>query len=190
MSEFRTTISPSSLVCSVFRPKSMIWLVEYRGLSKGGFRFPVVGSRLAEDAQYRDFTFNALMYDVLDHVVIDASGTGLVDLRGEKRRFRPQNVSDDPFTRAEVILRATKFVLRWCVGESLDLTSVDLDPLKTWIARLPSALCRMLTPAQWNGLTSKYQRTIQASLEHQREFAATLPEPGRELIETLIGGAR
>lgn len=190
MSEFRTRVSSSSLVCSVVRPKSTSWLIEYRGLSQGGFRFPVVGSRLDEDARYRDFAFNALMYDVLDHVVIDASGTGLDDLLGDKRRFTPRNFSTDPYTQAEVVLRAAKFVLRWCAGESLDLTSVDLEPLKTWITTLPPTLCQMLTPAQWNGLTSKYHQVVLASEQHQREFATTLPEPGRALLETLIGGVR
>ncbi|MEV6875291.1 hypothetical protein [Amycolatopsis sp. NPDC051128] len=190
MSEFRTTITPSSLVCSVVRPKSNSRLIEYRGLSKGGFHFPVVGSRLAEDAEYRDFAFNALMYDVLGHIVIDSSGTGLDDLLGQKRRFTPQNVSTDPFTQAEVVLRAAKFALRWCEGSPLNLASVDLAPLKTWIAALPPALCQMLTRAQLNGLKTMYHRTIRASPQHQREFAARLPEPGRKLIETLIGGAR
>jgi poly(A) polymerase len=190
MSEFRTTISPSTLVCSVIQPRSGIRIIEYRGLSQGGFRFPVVGSRLAEDAQYRDFAFNALLYDVLEHQVIDASGTGLDDLLGERRRFTPQNVSKDPYVQAEIVLRAAKFVLRWCDGPALDLASLDLEPLRRWIATLPPTLCRTLTHTQWNGLRSKYGGTVRASRQHQQEFAATLPEPGRELIEALIRGAR
>jgi hypothetical protein len=88
------------------------------------------------------------------------------------------------------VLRAAKFVLRWCDGPTLDVASLNLEPLRSWIATLPPTLCRMLTHAQWNGLKSKYRRTVLASRQHQHEFAAKLPEPGRELIEALIRGAR
>lgn len=184
MSEFRTTITPESLVCAVVPPRSKTRLIEYRGLTQGGFLFPAVGSRLTEDARYRDFSFNALLYDVLDHVVLDASGTGIDDLLGETRRFNPQNVSKDPLKQAMIVLRAAKFALRWCDGAALDLT-----PLHTWIATFPPEFCQTLTRAQWNGLTSAYRRAVDAPRQRQREFAATLPEPGRELIETLIGRA-
>jgi poly(A) polymerase len=40
MSEFRTTVCPSSLVCSVLQPRSTSRLIEYRGLSKGDSASP------------------------------------------------------------------------------------------------------------------------------------------------------
>jgi hypothetical protein len=50
MAECVTTVSPDSLVCSVKARSSDKPLIEYRGLSRGGFRFAAVGSSLAEDA--------------------------------------------------------------------------------------------------------------------------------------------
>jgi len=190
MAELRTTVTPTSLVCSVVDPRSARRLIEYRGLSKGGFSFPVVGSQLAEDADYRDFAFNALLYDVLDDVVFDPSGKGLADLLGEKRRFTPHNVSTDPFTQAETIVRAGKLALRWANGARLTAAPLDLEPLTTWISALPRNLCQMLTAAHWNGLRSVYRRAIHAPLQRQQEFAASLPQPGKELIEILIGEVR
>ncbi|GAA3535688.1 hypothetical protein GCM10022419_014170 [Nonomuraea rosea] len=193
MSEWRTTVTPSSLVCSVLPPKSdksNNRLIEYRGLSKGGFKFPVVGSQLSEDAQYRDFAFNALLYDILDHQIMDPSGMGLDDLLGKERRFTPLNVSDDPFTQAAVIARAAKFALRWREDNPSGVVSLDLDPLKAWIVALPSALCSMLSSSQWRTLRNAYQRSIHATVQQQHEFAAMLPQPGCDLLDILIGGAK
>jgi poly(A) polymerase len=181
MSEYRTTITPESLVCAVVPPKSKTRLIEYRGLHQGGFRFPAVGSRLAEDARYRDFSFNALLYDTLKHEVFDACGTGLTDLLGETRRFVPQDVSEDPLKQAMIVLRAAKFALRWRDNTPLDLTS-----LHSWIGTLPPDFCQTLTPAHWNGLRSAYKRTIHDPPQRLQDFAAHLPQAGRELIETLI----
>jgi hypothetical protein len=183
MSEARTTITPGSLVCAAMPPGSTTRLFEYRGLTKGGFRFPAVGSTIAEDARHRDFSFNALLYDVLDHQVVDASGTGLDDLLGERRRFVPQSVHDKPLAQALIIVRAAKFALRWDMP-------LDLTPLRSWIAGLSPTLCLSLTSSEWNGLRTAYRRTISAPQEQQAKFAATLPEPGRELLTTLMGPAR
>jgi poly(A) polymerase len=185
MSEFRTTVTPNSLVCAVVSPWSRTRLIEYRGLSRGGFNFPAVGSSLVEDAGHRDFSFNALLYDVLDHVILDASGTGIRDLLADERRFSPLNLSSDPLTRAMILIRAVKFVMRW-----RGTVPLDLAPLHSWIAILPADFCRQLTRADWSGLTSAYRRATQATSDVQREFAAALPEPGRELVETLIGRIR
>lgn len=190
MSEFRTTVNPSSLVCAVTGLKPSSRLFEYRGLSRGGFYFPVVGSRLADDSRHRDFAFNALLYDIQYHELLDPSGTGLADLLGEKRRFTPLRAVTDPQACATVVVRAAKFALRWCDGQSEDQPPLDLELLRSWISTLPADLCQRLTRAQWNGLRSRYQRTVDASPQRQHEFAASLPEPGRGLIETFIGGAR
>lgn len=185
MTEFRRTITPNSLVCALVPPRSNERLIEYRGLYRGGFRFPAVGSGITEDSAMRDFSFNALLYDVLDHLVLDGCGTGVRDLRDAKRRFAPLNPSDDPLTRAFIVVRAMKFALRWRENIPLDLT-----PLHDWVAGLPTDLCQRLSRGDWNGLTSAYRRMTEASKELQQEFASTLPEPGRELIETLIGRIR
>lgn len=190
MSEFRTPINPSSLVCAVVGPKPTTRLFEYRGLSRGGFHFPVVGSRLMDDAQHRDFAFNALLYDIFNHEIFDPSGTGLTDLRCEKRRFTPLRVSIDPEVCATVIARAAKLALRWYDSGSQGQLSLDLEPFQVWISTLPADLFQALTRAQWNGLRSRYKRTVKASQQHQHQFAVSLPEPGRGLIERLIGGVR
>ncbi|NAS20135.1 hypothetical protein GT755_00385 [Herbidospora sp. NEAU-GS84] len=190
MSECQVTVNPSSLVCSVLPPKRKTRLIEYRGLSKGGFKFPAVGSRLSEDAQYRDFAFNALLYDALDHQIMDPSGTGLDDLLGKERRFTPLNVSDDPLTQAMVIVRAAKFALRWREDDPSGVVTFDLEPLKARIAALPPMLGRMLSSSEWRGLRNAYRRSVRATTQQQREFAAMLPQPGRDLLNTLIGDAR
>ncbi|MET0134571.1 MAG: hypothetical protein ABW215_13390 [Kibdelosporangium sp.] len=183
MSECRTTISPDSLVCAVTPPGSRDRLIEYRGLNRAGFRFPVVGSGLAEDARHRDFSFNALLYDALDHIVLDTSGSGLADLLGAELRFSPQCVSTDPMTQAFIVVRAAKFAVRW---RDKDL---DLEPLHDWIARLSRDLCRDFTDEEWTKLGKAYRKTVVGPEQAQLEFAADLPEPGRELIEKLIGRA-
>lgn len=183
MSEFRMTVTPDSLVCAVVPPGTTTRLIEYRGLTQGGFAFPAVGSSLAEDAQYRDFSFNSLMYDVLDHRVLDPTGAGLEDLLGKVRRFVPSNVSPLPRTQAAIIVRAAKFALRW--GPQL---AVDFAPLHIWIQNLPTDLCQMLSEADWSGLTSEFARSVAgASADWQVGFANSLPEPGRKFVSTLIG---
>jgi poly(A) polymerase len=182
MSEFRTTITPRSLVCAVIPPRSNARLIEYRGLSRGGFRFPAVGSRLAEDARHRDFRFNALLYDVLNHTVLDPLGTGLADLRGEPRCFHPMSRPTDPYGQAMILLRAMKFALRW-----RHLPEPDLEPLCAWVAGLPPDLCQTLTEDQWNSVISTCERSVDAPVPDLMTFAARLPQPGRGLLETTIG---
>jgi hypothetical protein len=182
MAEYRTTVNPDSLVCAVVPPRSNARLIEYRGLSQGGFSFPAVGSRLAEDAAHRDFSFNALLYDMLDHTVLDGCGTGLVDLVGPTRRFTPMTGTGDLMGTAMILLRSAKFALRWS-----DVPAVDLEPLRTWAAGLPEDLCRSLTSGQKRTLTSLYRENVRGDLSEQRRFAAALPGAGRELIELLIG---
>jgi poly(A) polymerase len=184
LAEYRTTVTPKSLVCAVTPTGSRTRLIEYRGLTQGGLRFPAVGSQIAEDARYRDFTFNALLYDVLDHLVIDGCGTGVDDLLAEHRRFVPRNHTQEPFARAMIVLRAAKFAVRWSDGPKPDLTA-----LVDWIADFPTDFCRSLSAPDWNRLTGAYRTSVRGPQQQLREFAAQLPPAGRELLETLIGPA-
>lgn len=184
MSEFRTTVTPGSLVCAVTHPGSMDRLIEYRGLNVSGFRFPAVGSALVEDARHRDFTFNALFYDVLEHELFDPTGSGVDDLVGHKRKFVPLKETEDPYAQGEIVIRAMKFALRWAASE------LDLDELNTWLSRLEPDLPGRLTRRQWARLARVYAKSIDADLAKQREFAGELVPTGRELLEKLIGGAR
>jgi hypothetical protein len=181
MSEFRQTVTPRTLVCAVVEPWSSTRLIEYRGLSQGGFQFPVVGSGIVEDARHRDFSFNALLYDVVDHVVMDGCGTGLADLRSPKRRFVPLNESTDPAAQAMVLLRAIKFALRWH-----DSGPHDLEPLCAWLNALPEDVFALMTAEDRNGLVDTYRRLVSAHPDQQRELAAELPDVGRKFVETLI----
>lgn len=184
MSECRMTVTPGTLVCAVVPPGGTERVIEYRGLSRGGFPFPAVGSSLAEDARHRDFAFNALLYDVLDHQVFDPDGRGLNDLLGEPRRFRPLNRGVDPLRMAQILVRAMKFATRWELDHDL-----DLELLFTWVATLPPDLPDVLTGPNWESLR-KDTAEIKAPLEQQQAFAAKLPQTGRVLLEALIGGAR
>ncbi|WP_172803286.1 hypothetical protein [Alloactinosynnema sp. L-07] len=184
MTEFRTTVTPGTLVCAVTPPWNNIRVIEYRGLSQGGFEFPLIGSRIAEDSRHRDFSFNTLLYDVLDHVVLDACGTGLVDLRAEKLRFAPRNESTDPATQAMILFRALKFAVRWH-----DRGPHDLAPLAAWLDGLPPDFFDPLTCDDWSGLRGAHRRSVTAPVDRQHEFADLLPEPGRSFLRTLIGRA-
>lgn len=182
-SEYPVRVSPSNLICYVSVPGLNTRLIEYRGLSRSGFPYPVVGSRLAEDARHRDFAFNSLLYDVLDETVLDPSGHGTGDLLNGVRRFRPLTGTTDPFELAEVVVRAMKFALRWA-----DEARLDLEPLHRWLASMPDDLWASLTEMNRESLR-KARAKIPAPPDAQRRFAATLPEPGRSLLESLIGGA-
>jgi len=181
MSECRTTVTPSSLVCAVVKPGSMKRLIEYRGLSRGGFRFPVVGSRLAEDARHRDYSFNALLYDIFDHEIYDPCGHGFEDLLGAVRRFMPLNQSVEPLNLGHVVLRTMKFALRWEGDKEL-----DLEPARVWMSKLPPELWSSLTENAWDSLRKTWEE-ITAPVGRQLEFASTLPQPARILIESVIG---
>lgn len=186
MSEFRTTVTPGSLVCAITPPgPGKDRLIEYRGLAVGGFRFPAVGSTLVEDVRHRDFRFNALFYDVLEHELFDPTGGGVDDLLGGRRRFLPLKETEDPCALGEVVIRAMKFALRW--AGTVDL---ELDELNGWLSRLGPDLHRRLLRPQWARLEAIYAKCVDADTADQREFAAKLVQPGRELLEKLIGGAR
>lgn len=182
MSEHRTTVTPASLVCAVVPPGSTTRMIEYRGLNLGGFRFPIMGSSIAEDAGRRDFSFNALLYDVLGHRVLDGSGAGLDDLRAGPR-FRPLITSTDPAEVALIVVRAAKFAHRW------GISAVDPE-LAAWVAALPPGLCDSLPDADWDSLSRSYRKSVSASVASQLAFAANLPAPGRDLLERLIGEDR
>jgi poly(A) polymerase len=176
--EHLLSVSKDSLICSVAYARNKRY-IEYRGLSLGGFRFPAVGSRLAEDARHRDFSFNALIYDALDHVLFDPTGHGLADLLRKPRTFRPIKESDSPYELATVVIRAMKFALRW-PGQ------VDLDLFHRWLHTLPADIWRSLSEDELSRLRVQRQR-LKYPRGKQREFAATVPEPGRELLMSLFG---
>lgn len=185
MAEFPTTVTPGSLVCAVMPPGSRTRLIEYRGLSATGFRFPAVGSSLVQDVRTRDFTFNALFYDVLDHKIFDPTGRGIDDLRAAERKFVVLKETCESFARAEVIVRALKFAMRW-----RESRPPDIDGLNSWLCAGDPDLCGALTRKQWRSLGEQYRKSVSAAKEDQRTFAERLAAPGRQLLETLIGGAR
>jgi poly(A) polymerase len=185
LSEARRTVTPDSLVCAATAPRSKSRLFEYRGLRRDGFRFPVVGSSLVEDARLRDFSFNALLYDVMNHVVIDPLGDALQDALGSKYRFRPLNHAVTAPDAAKLILRLMKFALRW--EDSRDL---DLEPMHLWIRDLPPDLLRHLPRRTFRRLREDRIREVDASKERQLEFAASLPEPARAFVVELLGSSR
>jgi hypothetical protein len=185
MSEFRTTVTPGSLVCAVTPPGTDNRLIEYRGLAATGFQFPAVGSSLSEDVRQRDFTFNALFYDILDHKLFDPSGSGVADLIADERKFVPLAETDDPCAQAEIVIRAMKFALRWA-----EAPKPNLKGLNSWLNRLDPDMCRGFTASQWRRLSHAYQSVVKAAKAEQLAFAARLEQPGRELLETLIGAVK
>jgi hypothetical protein len=186
MSEFRTTVTPGTLVCAVTYPGTeKDRLIEYRGLAVGGFQFPAVGSTLIEDVRHRDFRFNSMFYDVLEHELFDPTGGGINDLLGDTRRFFPLKETDDAGALGEIVIRALKFALRWAGSVELDLAE-----LNAWLSRHGPDLHGKLTPTQWARLERCYAKSIDADTADQREFAKKLVQPGCELLEKLIGGAR
>ncbi|WP_197288151.1 hypothetical protein [Nocardia sp. NRRL S-836] len=185
MAEFPTSVTPGSLVCAVMPPGSRTRLIEYRGLSTAGFRFPAVGSSLDEDVRARDFTFNALFYDIYNHEIFDPSGRGIDDLLAVERKFVALKETGDSFARAEVVVRALKFAMRWMQDRPS-----NVDGINSWLSHGDPALCRTLTSKQWRTLAERYRKSVMGSKEDQRAFADRLAAPGRELLEKLIGGAR
>jgi poly(A) polymerase len=183
LSECAVKVSPTNLVCSVVRPGSRLRMIEYRGLSCGGFPYPAVGSRLEEDSRHRDYSFNALLYDVLEHEVFDPSGYGLEDLCGPVRRFRPLRQNGDALGSAMVVLRAMKLHLRW-----QDTTDLDLGFVTDWLEVLPMGLWQSLTDLNWAVLRKYRKEEILEPVSRQWAFAEKLPESGRTLVTTLIGG--
>jgi hypothetical protein len=184
MSECETTVTPDSLVCSVRSRRTNARLLEYRALNRGGFRFPAVGSGLAEDAQHRDFAFNALFYDPMEHKIYDAGGSGLDDLRDGRRRFTTLKSTHDPVAQAEVILRGVKFAYRW-----RDEPDLCLSGYRNWVAALPPDLRERLTRKQRKALARRCREHVKDD-EWIVTFAHDqLPEPGRALLLELIGGA-
>ena len=176
--EYPISVSKDSLVCAVAVPR-VGRIIEYRGLSLGGFSFPAVGSEMAEDARHRDFTFNALIYDTLDHVLLDPTGSGISDLLRERPYFRPVKESGGAFALATVVVRAMKFALRWN-------GAVDLGPFLHWLGTLPPGIWQSLSDDERSRLRPR-RRDMPYPQVVQREFAAQLPEPGRGLLLELMG---
>ncbi|HEX8869559.1 MAG TPA: hypothetical protein VF821_28110, partial [Lentzea sp.] len=188
MTEHYVRVIPGSLVISIVTPpttnrgRAPQQLIEYRGLNQSGFRFPAVGSQLAEDARNRDFTFNTILYDVLDHQVIDTSGSGLGDLCGVKRRFVPMSIAKSSPEIANTLIRAAKFALRWSEESEL-----DLSPLHDWLSTVPTDFADSFHDCEWTCFAEFYRTEVQAPTEAQSEFVAALPSPGNTFLARLIG---
>jgi len=190
MSEYRTTVSKDSLVCAVVperiksgQSESDSRLLEYRGLNRGGFAFPAVGSRLEEDARHRDFSFNSLLYDALDDLILDPSGHGLPDLTDDEYRFRPLGATDGPVAAGAVIVRAMKFAIRWRAQARLEL-------FFAWVRGLPTDLFARLSDDQLDLLVKIMNKDHDATADQRRRFAMDVPEPGRSLLQRVIGRVR
>ena len=97
-------------------PKHTDFLVEY-----------APDSSLAEAASRRDFTINALSYDILSDALHDPYG-GLQDLQARRLRHVSQKFAEDPLR----VLRGMQFIARF-----------DLLPDPSTVQ-----LCRQLSPKQ------------------------------------------
>lgn len=178
--EYPIKVSKDSLICAVSVPR-VGRIIEYRGLSLSGFAFPAVGSRMAEDARHRDFAFNALIYDALDHALFDPTGDGISDLLRKRPCFRPVKETENAFALATVVVRAMKFALRWN-------GAADLDLFLRWLETLPPGIWQSLSQDELSRLHPR-RKDVPYPKEVQREFAARLPEPGRGLLLSVIGRA-
>jgi hypothetical protein len=178
LSESTVSVTPGSLVCAVVKRRKRLF--EYRGLTRGGFRFPAVGSRLAEDAGHRDYTVNALLYDLMDKKVYDPCGRGLDHLLGSTCRFVPLSPDSTPFSAAALVLRTLKFTLRW-EAERPDFTAAF-----GWMERLDPAAWTELTALNWDSLHSRW-REIPESVDDQLRVTRAWPSVARTLIDAVIG---
>jgi hypothetical protein len=131
--DLRFGTSPASLVCHVGPPdlpdKKENRLLEYKPLVALGFPAHACGTSFAEDLCTRDLTVNALFYDERRHVVLDASGSGIGDVKAH--RLRSPNTQQDGVEQANVAFRAIKMQLRWQKAKH----AIELGPLTEWLAQ-------------------------------------------------------
>jgi hypothetical protein len=118
-------------------------LVEYKPLSRPGFRLSAWGGGLEEDATTRDLTVNALYYDRQYGVLADPCGRG--------RGHLEAGVMDTPYCGTDqvevacIILRCMKFRLRY--------QEVDISPIVAWIGeKLTDDFTSGITESGWKRL--------------------------------------
>ncbi|MCD9899049.1 hypothetical protein LUR56_00785 [Streptomyces sp. MT29] len=178
-------VSPDTLVCSVHGPGLSTPLLEYRGLGLNGFGFPTTGTDIATDSRNRDFTVNSILYDFERHLVIDPSERGLTDLAVSGRALVPVSRSTDPVVRAELVLRAVKFLARWEADGP-----VDTRELCSWTAEFPADLVGELRDRgdqAWGELRDfHYECLGDVPADRQRALASDLGPCVTHLLETLL----
>jgi hypothetical protein len=159
------------------RPK--VRVMEYKPLTKTGFRFPAWGGDLACDCATRDLTMNALYYDSREQVVADPTGRGLLDLGSTPRTAFVPYQGDDPVERACIILRCLKFRLRW--------PDLELREAASWAQALPDDLVTLIPTDRWNLLAQVRNRCVPERDRGARELAiaTALGSAPRALIEAL-----
>jgi hypothetical protein len=160
--DYKTRISPGN-VWSVTPPEPRApRLVEYKPLTRPGFRLPVWGGSLEEDASTRDLTVNALYYDRATGVLADPCGTGRSHLRA--RVMATPLRSTDPVAQASVVLRCLKFRLR--SGET------DISQVVAWIRdELPEDLAAHISDAGWRQLVMTHKWSVLPELKGRDELA-------------------
>lgn len=181
--EFRTKVSPDSLVCSAAPPRGGERLYEYRTLNSAAFRFPACGSDLETDARCRDFTVNSLYYDPAGDTVVDPTGRGLADLRARPRRIVSINSTQNPLDQARIILRAVKFALRWA-----GTTGYEFGETAARLAHVPPTVWDGMPSAAWERLADDHRRALSGHAPGQQMSIATALGPAAAgLLATLLG---
>jgi hypothetical protein len=138
-------------------------LVEYKPLARTGFRFPVWGGSLDEDAATRDLTFNALYYDRQAGVLVDPSGAGIAHLNA--RVMVTSYRGTDAVEQAAIILRCLKFRLR--------SREIDITPIVAWIRdELPDDFVTRIPEQGWKRLAATRRWGVLPELNGREEIAA------------------
>jgi hypothetical protein len=126
-------------------------LVEYKPLARLGFRFPVWGGSLGEDAATRDLTFNALYYDRQSGVLADPCGEGRAHLAAQVMSIPLRDT--DPVAQASVILRCIKFRLRD--------PGIDISQVVMWIKQeVPDDFVSQIPESGWKRLIGMRLRSV------------------------------
>lgn len=153
-------------------------LVEYKPLARAGFRFPVWGGGLDEDAASRDLTFNALYYDHKSSVLADPCGAGRAHL--DARVMATPLRSNDPVEQAAVILRGLKFRLRD--------QQIDITPMVTWIHHeLPDDFVALIPEPGWKRLVMVRRWSVLPELDGRDEMAvaADFGQKAAQLVHAI-----
>lgn len=147
----------------------------------------VFGGTLADDAIRRDFTINALYYNIADFSVIDYFG-GVEDLAQRKIRFigsAAERITEDPVRS----LRAVRFAAK--LGFDMDDEVVDaIAQHSTSLADIPSArlfeeVLKLLQSG--HGIESFEQLRQHRLLSYLFPSTAERLQDGDEYLERLIG---
>jgi hypothetical protein len=173
---FRT--SKASLVCYLVPPglpnKKENRLLEYKPLVALGFPVSACGTSFPEDLSTRDLTVNALFYDERRHVVLDASGSGIGDLKAH--RLRSPNTQQDGVEQANVAFRAIKMLLRWQKAKH----AVDLGPLTEWLAQRGG---NSFPTTRSNELAKKFEAAVETFSNDDVDLAAAVL--GEEVVRLV-----